>query len=91
MFGGEFGGVFALTGLHRLFVLRRFVLLALIDLGLDAAVVFGHTHMPEHEELDGFQIFNPGSPTERRRAPAHTMGVATVGDGPIAFELHVLG
>ena len=55
------------------------------------AVVFGHTHMPQHDELDGFQIFNPGSPTERRRAPAHTMGVATVGGGPIAFELHVLG
>ena len=25
---------------------------------------------------DGFQIFNPGSPTERRRAPRHTMGMA---------------
>jgi putative phosphoesterase len=51
------------------------------------AVVFGHTHMPEHDEQDGFQIFNPGSPTERRRAPLHTMGMATVADGAIAFEL----
>jgi putative phosphoesterase len=51
------------------------------------AVVFGHTHMPEHGEQDGFQIFNPGSPTERRRAPLHTMGMATVADGAIAFEL----
>jgi uncharacterized protein len=41
------------------------------------AVVFGHSHLPLHEERDGFQIFNPGSPTERRRAPRHTMGVAT--------------
>ena len=55
------------------------------------AVVFGHTHMPEHRELDGFQIFNPGSPTERRRAPAHTMGVATIRGGRIAFELLVVG
>jgi putative phosphoesterase len=55
------------------------------------AVVFGHTHMPEHGELDGFQIFNPGSPTERRRAPVHTMGAATVTGGRIAFELVVLG
>jgi uncharacterized protein len=54
------------------------------------AVVFGHTHMPEHAERDGFQIFNPGSPTERRRAPAHTMGIATIADGRIAFELHVV-
>ena len=51
------------------------------------AVVFGHTHMPEHEERDGVQIFNPGSPTERRRAPTRTMGIATVQDGRIGFEL----
>lgn len=54
------------------------------------AVIFGHTHMPEHGERDGFQIFNPGSPTERRRAPANTMGMATIEDGRIAFELHVV-
>ena len=33
------------------------------------AVVFGHSHMPLHEEREGLQILNPGSPTERRRAP----------------------
>ncbi|MDX6719124.1 MAG: uncharacterized protein QOJ63_1378 [Solirubrobacteraceae bacterium] len=54
------------------------------------AVVFGHTHTPEHAERDGFAIFNPGSPTERRRAPAHTMGVATIAGGRIRFELHVV-
>jgi putative phosphoesterase len=54
------------------------------------AVVFGHTHMPEHAERDGFAIFNPGSPTERRRAPVHTMGVASIVGGRIAFELHVV-
>jgi len=51
------------------------------------AVVFGHSHLPLHERGDGFQIFNPGSPTERRRAPAHTMGIATVGSGRLEFEL----
>jgi len=51
------------------------------------AVVFGHSHIPLHEERDGFAIFNPGSPTERRRAPRHTMGIATVQDGSVAFEL----
>jgi putative phosphoesterase len=54
------------------------------------AVVFGHTHMPQHEALDDFQIFNPGSPTERRRAPAHTMGLASVVDGRLQFELLAL-
>jgi predicted phosphodiesterase len=43
--------------------------------------------MPQHEARDGFQIFNPGSPTERRRAPAKTMGIATVQNGLVAFEL----
>jgi hypothetical protein len=52
-----------------------------------AAVVFGHSHMPLHEREGDFQIFNPGSPTERRRAPAHSMGVAHAQDGRIEFEL----
>jgi uncharacterized protein len=55
--------------------------------GVDA-VVFGHSHLPLHEAgEDGFQIFNPGSPTERRRAPEHTMGIATVTGGELRFEL----
>jgi putative phosphoesterase len=49
-------------------------------------VVFGHSHMPLHERSGGFQIFNPGSPTERRRAPAHSMGIAEVTDGEISFR-----
>ena len=56
------------------------------------AVVFGHSHIPLHERAeDGFQIFNPGSPTERRRSPSHTMGIAEVNDGRVSFELIVLG
>jgi uncharacterized protein len=51
------------------------------------AAVFGHSHQPLHERAAGFQIFNPGSPTERRRAPHHTMGVARVTRGEIGFEL----
>ena len=52
------------------------------------AVVFGHSHLPLHEQADdGFQIFNPGSPTERRRAPAHTMGLATVEGSTVEFAL----
>ena len=55
------------------------------------AVVFGHSHIPLHEEDDGFQIFNPGSPTERRRQPEHTMGIATIVNGKITFDLISLG
>ncbi len=50
------------------------------------AVVFGHSHMALHEERDGFQIFNPGSPTERRRGPKRTMGIAEARGGRIRFS-----
>jgi uncharacterized protein len=55
------------------------------------AVVFGHSHIPLHErDARGLQIFNPGSPTERRRASRHTMGMACARDGRIEFELVAL-
>jgi uncharacterized protein len=57
------------------------------------AVVFGHSHLPLHERDDALalQIFNPGSPTDRRRHPVHTMGEATVGAGGVRFALVELG
>jgi uncharacterized protein len=57
-----------------------------------AAAVFGHSHIPLHERSEdgGFQIFNPGSPTDRRRQPRHSMGGARVRDAAVAFELVML-
>jgi len=57
------------------------------------AVVFGHSHLPLHEQdFDGgFQIFNPGSPTERRRSPRHTMGLCRAEAGNLRFDLIDLG
>ncbi len=51
------------------------------------AVVFGHSHLPLHEEEEeGFQIFNPGSPTERRRAPRRSLGLLTVSGSRLSFS-----
>lgn len=51
------------------------------------AVVFGHSHLPLHEhDRAGFQIFNPGSPTEPRRAPRRSMGVLRTAGSELAFE-----
>jgi putative phosphoesterase len=50
------------------------------------AVVFGHSHLPLHEREKGFQIFNPGSPTERRRAPRASMGLLSRVSGELVFE-----
>jgi putative phosphoesterase len=54
------------------------------------AVIFGHSHIPLHESFGDFEIFNPGSPTDRRRQPRHSMGVATIEDGKISFDLLLL-
>jgi putative phosphoesterase len=52
-------------------------------------VLFGHSHLPLHERRGRFQIFNPGSPTERRRAPSRTIGVGRATDGQLRLR-HVI-
>jgi len=52
-----------------------------------AAVVYGHTHEPQVARAGDFWILNPGSPTERRRAPSHSMLVLDVAGGRVAPKL----
>ncbi len=53
-------------------------------------VVFGHSHLPENVTTDdGTRLFNPGSPTQRRRAPTRTYGTLEVRDGRITDLRHV--
>jgi uncharacterized protein len=51
------------------------------------AVVYGHTHLPEVTQEGGVWILNPGSPTERRKAPSHTMLLLEIKAGKIRPEL----
>lgn len=45
-------------------------------------VVFGHSHIPiDAEGEDGQRLFNPGSPTQRRRQPQASYGVLEMADG----------
>jgi uncharacterized protein len=46
-----------------------------------ALVVFGHSHIPMDETQDGQRIFNPGSPTDRRRQQHGTMGELLIENG----------
>ena len=55
------------------------------------AVVYGHTHLPQADRHRDVWILNPGSPTERRRAPARSMLELVVAAGEIRPELVVLG
>ncbi|MFI6595871.1 metallophosphoesterase family protein [Nonomuraea sp. NPDC050536] len=47
-------------------------------------VVFGHSHIPMDEAGHGLRIFNPGSPTDRRRQPYGTVGLLRIEDGRLA-------
>jgi hypothetical protein len=41
-------------------------------------VVFGHSHIPLDQSAGGVRVFNPGSPTDRRRQPRGTLGVLRI-------------
>jgi putative phosphoesterase len=58
-----------------------------------ALVVYGHSHIPfDGEGVDGQRLFNPGSPTERRMQPDHTLGLLDLEDGEIRrHEIKVVG
>jgi uncharacterized protein len=43
--------------------------------------VFGHSHIPLDDGDGRLRIFNPGSPTDRRRQPHGTVGVLEIDDG----------
>ncbi len=47
-------------------------------------VVFGHSHIPMDRTEDGLRIFNPGSPTDKRRQPYGSLGELTILDGALA-------
>ncbi len=51
------------------------------------AVVYGHTHLPRIERHGAVWLLNPGSPTERRRGPFHSMLLLEVEAGEIRPEL----
>jgi putative phosphoesterase len=38
-------------------------------------IVYGHSHAPHNEVIDGILFFNPGSATQRRFQPNHTVGI----------------
>jgi uncharacterized protein len=47
-------------------------------------IVFGHSHVPAHVVADdGVFILNPGSPTDRRRQPRHSMAEIEIEGGAV--------
>jgi uncharacterized protein len=54
------------------------------------AVVYGHTHVPQVEKFQHLWVLNPGSPTDRRRQPVHSMLALRIRGSRITPELVTL-
>jgi predicted phosphodiesterase len=50
-------------------------------------VVYGHSHLPRLDWDEGLMLLNPGSPTDRRRAPQHTMALLRLDGGRAEAEI----
>jgi putative phosphoesterase len=50
-------------------------------------VIFGHSHIPWNEDVDGLLLFNPGSPTWKRQAPMTSMGLLWIENGEVEGEI----
>ncbi|HBU83166.1 metallophosphoesterase [Paenibacillus sp. UMB7766-LJ446] len=50
------------------------------------AVIFGHSHIPVMHTVNDVLIFNPGSPTDRRRQPQYSFGILTTELGKLQAE-----
>lgn len=56
--------------------------LAFKDSSVDL-IVFGHSHVPLMEWREGILMFNPGSPTDKRRERQYSFGILNIQQGQI--------
>lgn len=50
-------------------------------------VIFGHSHIPMNEVIEGVLYFNPGSPTDKRRQEKYSYGILTVDEGRVSGKI----
>lgn len=51
------------------------------------AILFGHSHVPHCGRHDGVLLFNPGSPTDKRRQPNYSYGILRISQNQLEPEL----
>jgi putative phosphoesterase len=51
-------------------------------------IVFGHSHMPMNECIEGVLFFNPGSPTDTAFAPYKSYGIIEIKDDKIEAQIY---
>ncbi len=49
-------------------------------------IISGHTHIPEAKLLNGIQIINPGSPTDKYFAPRNTVAILEIDNKEFQFR-----
>ncbi|TYR80462.1 YfcE family phosphodiesterase [Priestia megaterium] len=49
------------------------------------AIIFGHSHIPLHKTVNGIELFNPGSATDKRRQNQYSFGLLSIEDA-LSFE-----
>ncbi|CAM3491054.1 metallophosphoesterase family protein [Marinicrinis lubricantis] len=49
-------------------------------------IMFGHSHIPLDKIRDGIRLFNPGSPTDKRRQPQYSCGILKIDNGQFQLE-----
>lgn len=50
-------------------------------------IIFGHSHIPLMKQIDGVTIFNPGSPTDKRRQPQYSFGILEIEESTGSWNL----
>ncbi len=50
-------------------------------------VIFGHSHVPYNERIEGVLFFNPGSPTDTVRSPYLSYGVIEADAGKVKARI----
>ena len=53
-------------------------------------IIFGHSHMPMNEYIDGILFFNPGSATDTIFSPYRSYGIIEITEGKIKADIHRL-
>ena len=49
-------------------------------------LIYGHSHIPVYKKVDDLVLFNPGSPTDKRRQPYYSFGVLENRNGKWQIE-----
>jgi putative phosphoesterase len=48
------------------------------------ALIYGHSHVPVLKRSGGMLVFNPGSPTDKRKQPLYSFGILQLAEGSLA-------